>query len=371
MIKVVPVRDEKQLKLFVEFPFKLYRNSRYWVPPLRKDVYSMFDKKKYPFWEHAEREIFIVYRNKEVVGRVCAIIDYNFIEFWNEKTGYFGFFECEDDAEAATALFNAVKSFQKEKGMTKFVGPFNPSTNEEVGFLLEGYFLEPMIMMTYTFDYYHELAAGAGLTKAKDLYAFYMEAKNAPFERLERMCSLIWKRVRDLKVRHVDIDDFHNEVKKIKEVYNDAWSRNWGFVPMTDLEFSHIAKTLKDLLVPELVIIVEIDNVPVGVSLAVPNYNFVLKKLNGNLNLAGMLKFLYYKNKIKEARLMIMGVKKEHQKLGLEGLMVLETLKAGMKLGYDSGELSWTLEDNHPINNAIMKLGGRLYKKYRIYQGTV
>jgi len=371
VIKIIPVKNEKELKEFIELPYRLYKNNRYWVPPLRKDVYNLFDKKKYPFWEHAEREMFLAYRDKEVVGRICAIVDYNFIEFWNEKTGYFGFFECENDAEAAVALFKAVHNFHKEKGMTKFVGPFNPSTNEELGFLLEGYFLEPMIMMTYTFEYYHKLAEVAGLTKVKDLYAFYIEAKNAPIERLERMCSAIRKRVKDLKVRPVNIDDFHNEVKKIQEVYNDAWSRNWGFVPMTDTEFSHIAKTLKDLIVPELVIIVEIDNVPIGVSLTVPNYNFILKKLNGNLNLPGMLKFLYYKNKIKEARLMIMGVKKDYQRLGLEGLMVFETLKAGMKLGYLSGELSWTLEDNYPVNNTIIKMGGRLYKKYRIYQGTV
>ncbi|MGQ9664245.1 MAG: hypothetical protein ACUVUH_02805 [bacterium] len=371
MIKVIPVKTEKDLRLFVELPFRLYKNNRYWVPPLRKEVYNLFDKKKYPFWEHSEREMFIVYREKEVVGRVCAIVDYNYLEFWNEKTGYFGFFECENDKEAAMALFDAVRNFQKDKGMTKFVGPFNPSTNEELGFLLEGYFLEPMIMMTYTFDYYHELATSAGLTKAKDLYAFYIETKNAPLENLERLCSIIRKRVRDLKVRHVNIEDFNSEVKKIREVYNDAWSRNWGFVPMTDSEFNHIAKTLKDLVVPELVIVVEIDNSPVAVSLAVPNYNFILKRLKGNLNLLGMLKFLYYRNKIKEARLMIMGVKKDYQKLGLEALMFLETFKAAMKLGYNSGELSWTLEDNHPVNNTILKMGGRIYKKYRIYQGIV
>lgn len=371
MIEVIPVKDDKDLKSFIELPYRLYKKSSYWVPPLRRDVYNLFDKKKYPFWEHAEREMFLVYRNKEIVGRVCAIVDYNFIEFWNEKTGYFGFFECEDDKEAAVALFNMVRNFHKEKGMTKFVGPFNPSTNEEVGFLLEGYYLEPMIMMTYTFEYYHELATYAGLTKAKDLYAFYIETKDAPLEYLERLGSIIRKKVRDLKVRSVNLDDFSNELKKIKEVYNDAWSRNWGFVPMTDAEFNHIAKTLRDLVVPELVIIVEVDNMPVGVSLTVPNYNFILKKLNGNLNLLGMLKFLFYKNKIKEARLMIMGVKHEYQKFGLEALMFLETFKAGMRLGYNSGELSWTLEDNHSVNNTIKKMGGRLYKKYRIYQGRV
>lgn len=371
MIKVIPVKTEKELKDFVELPYRLYKNNRYWVPPLRREVYNLFDKRKYPFWEHAERDMFLVYRGMNLVGRVCAIVDYNFIEFWNDKVGYFGFFECENDNEAAIALFAEVKKFHKERNITKFVGPFNPSTNEEVGFLLDGYFLEPMIMMPYTFEYYHQLASSAGLIKAKDLYAFYIETKDAPMENLEKLCSIIRKRVMDLKVRPVNLDDFHNEVKKIKEVYNNAWSRNWGFVPMTDAEFNHIARTMKDLVVPDLVIIVEVDNIPVGVSLAVPNYNIVLKKLNGNLNLLGKLKFLYYKKRIKEARLMIMGVKKEYQMMGLEALMFLETLKAGMKLGINSGELSWTLEDNHPVNNTIAKMGGRLYKKYRVYQGFV
>jgi len=371
MIEISPVKNEKELRLFIEFPYRLYKNNRYWVPPLKRDIYNLFDKRKYPFWEHSEREMFLVLRGKEVVGRVCGIVDYNFIEFWNEKTGYFGYFECENDTESAIALFEAVRKFHRDKGMEKFVGPFNPSTNEEVGFLLEGYFLEPMIMMTYTLEYYHKLVESAGLTKAKDLYAFYIETKNAPLEYLERICSTVRQRVRDLKVRPVNLDDFSNEVKKIKEVYNDAWSKNWGFVPMTDSEFNHIARTLKDLVVPELVIIVEIDNAPAGVSLTVPNYNFILKKLNGNLNLLGMLKFLYYKNKIKEGRMMIMGVKKEYQKLGLEALMFLETFKAGIKLGYTGGELSWTLEDNYAVNNTIVKMGGKLYKKYRIYQGIV
>jgi GNAT superfamily N-acetyltransferase len=371
MVSVIPVRTEKELKEFVEFPYALYKDSRYWVPPLRRDMYNLFDRKKYPFWEHSEREMYVAYRGKTIAGRICAIVDYNFIEFWNEKTGYFGYFECENDIEAGRVLFDAVRKFQREKGMTKFVGPFNPSTNDEVGFLAEGYFSPPKIMMTYTPEYYHEIASAVGLCKAKDLFAFYIETKDIVVERLERLCSLVRKRVNDLKIRPVNLDDFHNEVKKIKEIYNDAWSRNWGFVPMTDAEFNHLAKTLRELIIADLVIIVEVDNVPVGISLAVPDYNIILKKLNGNLGLLGMLKFSYYKKKIREARLMIMGVRRDYQRLGLESFMLLETIKAGMRLGIVGGEMSWTLEDNHPINNTILKMGGRIYKKYRVYEGTV
>ena len=299
MISTVRVEDEKQLKQFIEFPYKLYEKDKYWVPPLKRDVYHLFDKSANPFWTHSERDLFLVYRNKHLVGRVAAIVDQNFIEFWKEKTGYFGFFECEQDAEAAKALFDAVRKFHGENGMEKFIGPMNPSTNDECGFLLEGYYSSPVIMMTYTPEYYHELAKASGLVKAKDLYAYYVNTDDAPLEYLERICSIVRRRVHDIKMRCVNMKDFTNEVKKIQEVYNDAWSPNWGFVPMTDAEFKEIANNLKPLIVPELVFILELNNVPAGVSLTVPNYNEILKKVKGKLGPIGMLKFLYYRSKIK------------------------------------------------------------------------
>jgi len=371
VINVIPVKTEKELKSFIDFPYQLYKNNRYWVPPLKRDVFTLFNKKKYPFWEHSERELFLAYRDNRLAGRVCAIIDYNYIEFWNEKVGYFGFFECDDDVEAAKALFDEVTKFHREKGMKKFIGPMNPSTNDECGFLLEGYFSPPMIMMTYNPEYYHKLVEYAGLKKAKDLYAYYIDLRDAPLDRLERLASIIRKRVRDMKVRPVNLKDFNNEVKKIKEIYNEAWSYNWGFVPMTDAEFDFLAKYLKDLVVPELVLIIEIDNFPAAVSIAVPDYNLVLKKMNGQLGPIGIFKFLYYKNKIKEGRLMTMGVRRQFRKLGLEALLFLESFKAGQKLGYVGGELSWTLEDNYVTNNTIQKMGGKLYKKYRLCEGYV
>jgi len=371
MVTVVRVQNDKELKQFIEFPYKHYKNDRYWVPPLKRDVYHLLDRSKNPFWDHSEGEMFIALRNGQPVGRVAAIVDHNFIKYWNEDTGYFGFFECEEDVEAAKALYDAARSFHREKGMNKFIGPMNPSTNEECGFLLDGYYSSPFIMMTYTPEYYHSLTLASGLTKAKDLYAYYVETESAPIEYLERITSIVRRRVPDLKLRTVKMKDFEAEVLKIRDVYNDAWSKNWGAVAMTDAEFKQTAKNLKDLIIPELVLLIEINNVPAAVSLSVPNYNEVLKKLKGNLGPIEMLKFLYYKGKITEARLVIMGVRKQFQKMGLESLLYLESFKAGKRLGYKGGELSWTLEDNYEVNNGIKKMGAKLYKQWRIYQGTV
>jgi hypothetical protein len=371
MISIVPVTNDELLKQFVDFPYQLYEKNKYWVPPLKRDVYHLFDPNENPFWEHSERELYLAFSDKHVVGRIAAIVDRNFVERWKENTGYFGFFECENDAEAAKALYDAVVKFHKTKGMMKFIGPMNPSTNDECGFLLEGYFSPPMIMMTYTPEYYHGLAEASGLTKAKDLYAYYVKTEDAPFEYLERICSIVRRRVPDLKIRAVNMKNFKNEVKRIQEVYNDAWSPNWGSVPMTDAEFDLIAKNLKQLIVPDLVFVIEINNVPAGVSVTVPNYNEVLMKLKGKLGPIEMLKFLYYKRQIKEVRLMIMGVRRKYQKMGLESLFYLESFKAGKRLGVTGGELSWTLEDNYEVNNGIKKMGGKLYKKWRMYQGTV
>lgn len=371
MITVVPVKTEKELKDFINLPFKLYKKNRYWVPPLKHEVRNLFDKAKNPFWNHAEKELFLVYRDKQLSGRICAIIDYNFMEFWDEKTAYFGFFECDDDEDAGKALFEHVKEYLSDKNVTKYIGPLNPSTNDECGVLIEGFYTTPFIMMPYNYEYYDDLIKKCGLEKTKDLFAYYCDMKDAPFEYLERICSIVRRRVHDMKVRPINVADFENEVKKIQEIYNDAWSRNWGFVPMTDEEISVFAEHMKPLIIPELVPIIEIDDVPVAISFAVPNYNTVLKKLNGRLGPIGMLKFLYYKKKIKDARMMIMGVRKQYRKMGLESLLFLESFRAAQQLGYNAGELSWVLEDNHSTNNAVTKMGGKLYKKYRIYEGIV
>ncbi len=371
MIDVVPVKTEKQLESFIDLPYRLFKNNRYWVPPIKKDVYKILDIKKNPFWRHSERELFLVYRDRQLAGRIAAIVDYNYVDFWNEKTGYFGYFECDHDEDAARALFQRVGEYIGDKGMENYIGPMNPSSNDEVGILIEGFFTPPFIMMTYNPEYYRELCEKSGLQKAKDLYSFYVDMKDIPFDYIQRLSSIVRRRVPDLKVRSIDMDDYFNEVKKIKEIYNDAWSRNWGFVPMTDDEINELAKKLKPLLVPELVTLIDVDGVPSALSLAVPNYNYILNKLNGRLGPAGMLKFLYFRNKIKEVRFMIMGVRQQCQKMGLEALLLAESVRIGQQIGYVGGELSWTLEDNHLINNTIKKIGGKVCKIHRMFKGSV
>lgn len=371
MVDIVAVKTEKDFSQFIDFPYTLYKDNRYWVPPLKKEVRKILDPEQNPFWKHSEREFYLAYRGKNIAGRICAIIDYNYIDFWHEKVGYFGFFECDRDEEAAAALIEQVKNFQHEKGMTSFIGPLNPSTNDECGVLVEGFFTPPMIMMTHNYEYYDELCKSAGLEKAKDLIAYYFDIKDTPWDRLERLSSMIRRRVPDLKVRSMRMDDFKSEIRRFKEVYNEAWSHNWGFVPLTEDEMDALAASLRPLIKPQLVLLIEIDEVPVAVSLAVPNYNAVIKKLNGRFGPIEMLKFMLHKNTIEEARLLILGVKKDYRKMGLDALLVYESFKAGQDLGYKGGELSWILEDNHTTNNMIIKLGGKPYKKYRIYSGTL
>lgn len=371
MISIVRVENDKQLAQFIEFPYQLYKGHEYWVPPLKRDVHHLLDRSQNPFWDHSDREFFLALRDGRLVGRVAAIVDHNFIKCWNEKTGYFGFFECEQDRDAAQALFEAVRKYQRAQGMNKFIGPMNPSTNEECGFLLVGYSSSPFVMMTYTPEYYHALSEASGLVKAKDLNAYYIRTDDAPMEYLERITAIVRRRVPGMTVRPMNMKEFHAEVLRVRDIYNDAWSPNWGAVAMTDAEFDTLAKNLKPLVVSDLVLVIEVDGAPAGIALSVPNYNDVLKKLNGRLGPVEMLKFLYYKRKIKEVRLVIMGVRRKYQKMGLESLLYLESFKAGKKLGLEGGELSWTLEDNHEVNNGIKKMGGKLYKQWRIYQGTV
>ncbi len=368
MFEVEEVKDEKRLDQFVELPYHLYKSDPNWVPPLRSEVKFVLNRKKNPFWHHSTGKLYIAIKDREVVGRIAAIIDNNYINFHNEKAGYFGFFESINDYEVARALFNRALDFSKSQGMERVYGPMNPSTNDEVGFLLEGFDTPPFIMMTHTHRYYLDFAEQFGFRKARDLYAHYVDMNSAPFDYLERLVAFTRKRLPGLVIRPIQLKLLRRELELIKEVYNSAWEKNWGFVPMTDEEFDDMAKRLKPLVVPELVLIAELNGNPVGVSLGVPNYNEVLSKLNGRLGPIEVIKFLYYRKKIRQARIMIMGVKKEYRQMGIETIFFLESFKYGKKAGYKGGELSWVLEDNYLTNRAIEKMGGRIYKKYRIYQ---
>jgi hypothetical protein len=255
--------------------------------------------------------------------------------------------------------------------MEKMAGPMNPSTNDECGLLIDAFDSSPCIMMPYNPPYYPALLEGWGLHKVMDLYAYWLEKNTFNYGRLDRITSRILKREPQLSVRSLSLRRFDEELKIIKDIYNNSWSKNWGFVPMTEDEIDELAKNLKPIIVPEIVLFVYHGETPIGFSAALPDYNVVLKRLNGKLGILGSAKFLYFSRKINTVRIMLLGVKHSFQKKGVEGLLYIETFKRGTQKGYPQGECSWILENNLLMQHGIEAMGGKRYKTYRIYEAMI
>jgi GNAT superfamily N-acetyltransferase len=255
--------------------------------------------------------------------------------------------------------------------MKKMMGPANPSINNECALLIEGFDSSPCIMMSYNPPYYRALLEGGGLQKAKDLYADFMVDDEVVPDRMMRISSRVMKRVPGLTIRPLELKKINEEVMKVKDVYNGAWKDNWDFVPLTDEEMDYMVKKMKPLVVPDLALFAEIGDETAGFALALPDYNFVLKRLNGRLGPLGLLKFLYYTRKIEAIRVWMLGVKAEYRKRGIETLLYMELFRRGQARGYHWGEMSMILEDNHLMQKGIEALGGRRYKTYRIFQSPL
>lgn len=354
---------------FVHFPWKIYRDNPFWVPPLIKEQIFMFSP-QYPFFEHGEMELFLARRGHETVGRVAAILDRSYVDLSHDKAVFFGFFESVQDADVARALIEKVRVWGKARELTTVRGPFNPSTNDECGFLAEGFNMSPVLMMPYNPPYYIDLIKACGLEKCKDLYAYLIES-GAPPEKLERFASRVRRRLPDLTIRPVRLKKMNEELRIIRYIYNNAWRDNWGFVPLTESEIDFLASRLKPLVIEDLVLFAEIKGEAVAFVASFPDYNQVLRRLNGKIGLTGAFKFLYYSKKIKDLRTMLLGVKYGYQKRGIEGLLYLETFKRGLRRGFERSELSWILEDNTLMRRGIEMLGGRIYKTYCLYEGSI
>lgn len=364
------VQTKADLNEFIKFPWKIYRDDPHWVPPLIIERKEFFDKKKNPFFQHAEVVFYLAKRGAEIVGRITGIVNHNHIKFHQENVGFFGLFECVKDYEIAKALLDSVRDWLKSKGMEIMRGPANFSSNDEWALLVEGFDSPPVIMMSYNPPYYLGFLENYGMVKAKDLYAYFIDKSLPPPERVARMAESI-KNKENVKIRNVNMKKFKDEVERIKQIYNSAWSKNWGFIPMTDEEFDHMAKNLRQIVDPHMVFIAEVDGKPAGFSLALPDFNQVLRRLNGRLFPFGIFKLLWHtkiKNKIDGVRIITMGVVPEFQKRGIDTLFYVETYNMGVKKGYAWAEMSWVLEDNVLMNRTLELLGARLYKKYRIYE---
>ncbi len=366
-IRVEEVQNQQGLMTFIRFPWEIYREDPYWVPPLIKDQLLKFAP-NHPFRLHSEMVFLLAYRGEKVVGRIAGIIDHHYIEFHQEKVGFFGFFESILDGKIAGILLSRIADWLKAHGMEKMAGPMNPSTNDECGLLVDGFDASPCLMMPYNPRLYPSLLQSFGLRKRMDLYAYLLEEPTFHLDRLDRITERLRKREPQLSVRPIRLRQFDEELKIIKDIYNQAWSKNWGFVPMTDEEINVTAKELKPLVVPELVLFAYWGSDPVAFSVSLPDYYEVLKHLNGKIGLLGAIKFLYYSKKIDKIRVMLLGVKHDFQKKGVEGLLYIETFKRGIRKGYHNAECSWILEENILMQHGIEAMGGKRYKTYRIYE---
>jgi len=355
---------------FVRLPWEIYQGDRFWVPPLIKDQLQKLSP-NHPFRSHSEMNLLLAYRGEEVVGRIAGIIDHNYIDFHREKTGFFGFFESIQNQEVAEALLSRGRDWLRDHGMEKMIGPMNPSTNDECGLLIDGFDSPPCLMMPYNPAFYTSLLEAFGLKKAKDLYAYLLEKSTFVEGRLSRIIEKLIKKEPKLRVRPIELRRLDQELEIVKNIYNHAWIRNWGFTPLTEAEIDDLAKHLKPLVVSDLVLFGYWEDEPVGFSVSLPDYNEVLKRLNGKLGLLGLLKFFYFSKKVKTIRIMLLGVKQAFQKRGVEGLLYYETFKKGIEKGYLRGECSWILEDNLLMQRGIEAMGGKRYKTYRVYETNI
>lgn len=368
-------RSRRDLRRFFDVADRVYRGDPKWVPPLRADLVKVFSDKN-PFFKHAEIALFIARRGEEDVGRIAATLDRHHNAFHDEKTAFFGFFESEDDPAAAGTLFETVATWGRERGMRVLRGPANPSLNDEAGLLIEGFERPPILMMTYNPRYYIDLIESAGFRKAKDLLAYWFEIGPGPLDRLTRLAQRTRRKEKDVLIRTVSKRGLKADLPKIREVYNEAWEKNWGFVPMTSEEMDFMAKRLRPLLDEDFLFLAELRHPegsfePIAFMLNLPDYNTAIAPLKGRLLPFGWLKFLLGLKKIRSLRVVTLGIKKEYRMRGIQSVMFEEGLREALKRGYTGCEVSWMLEDNDLVLRSVRLWGGRHYKTYRMYEKRI
>ncbi len=373
-VVVTPVTTPAEKKAFIMFQYECYPNDPHFVPPLVMDRENFLDEKKNPWFEFGKTQLFLARRAGKIVGRIAAVDDPRYNEFHGVKLGQFGFFECIDDAGVAKALLDAAEAWCRARGFTEMMGPCSFSSNSDWSFLIDGFDSPPVLMMPYNPRYYPSLVEACGYKKAKDLFAFNLDLQHPLPEKVARIADKVAAR-EGITLRQASKKDWENEVKRLKDIYNSAWEKNWGFVPMTDKEFDHLAKDLKLILIEELTLIAEVKGEPVAFALTLPDANQAIKLANGKLTTfgipIGLAKMLLGLKKIRSGRLAILGIKKDFRKRGLDAVLMKQTFEAAKKLGWKGGEISWTLEDNDLVNRAIEVFGGKKYKTYRVYEKSL
>lgn len=370
MIDEVTIRDvnqKKRLKIFIHFPYHLNKNNRNWVPPLLITQKQLFNT-KHLFWKRNPYQFLLAYRNGKCVGRVAAFVNLGHNLFHNSRQACFGFLEAENDVEVFKELLNAAENFAMQNNCNEIIGPLNPDLHNELGVLTDGFETPPYFMLTHNYSYYDEQIKRCGYAKLKDFYSYKLDATQyVPTEKMKRVMSFLRNRHK-IKLRNADMKFFNKELDILYTIYNDAFIGHWGFTPIQKDEFALLAKDMKSVIDPRLVLIAEMNEEPIAFLLCIPNFNEVFIKIkNGILFPTGIFKFLSGKKKIKSARVITVAVKKKYQYLGVGALLYEEIMKRGLQLNYHECELSWVVEDNITMNKVAQDLLANPYKTYRLY----
>jgi len=372
-LSILPADSPRAVRRFVDVPWQIpeLRAHPRWVPPLRLMVHDVLDARRNHFYRRGARALWIAERDGRPVGRIAAIENRAHNEFHGDRTGFFGFFECRDDVEAATRLIETASTWLAARGLTSIRGPVSPSTNHECGVLVDGVDEHPAFMTTWNPPYYTRLLEKAGLVGVKDLLGYELSLADPEFRLPDAFEAHARRAMAKQRVDFRDLEPRHwkREVAVCWEVYNAAWEPNWGFVPMTRPEFEQMAEGLRFLVHPEFAFVAEVGGEPAGFCLALPDYAHTLKRIgNGRLLPTGLLHLLRDRRRLTSGRIMALGVKKQFRSTGLFALFANELYRRGRAQGKTTGEASWILEDNELMNRPLRALGARAYRRWRMYE---
>ena len=373
-IELSEVTSPRERDAFIKFQWQIYTTDLAWVPPLIIERKAFLDRKRHPFYSHGDAALFLARKKGEIVGRIMASDDPNYNSVHQSNVGCFGLFESIDDRDVAAALFEAAASWLRKKGRTEIMGPIDYSTNYICGLLIDGFQFPPTILTAHNPPYYQRLIESCGFAKVKDWYAWWFADPSKAVAHLRRLAKRFNTRCPAV-IRPANLKTLRQESRRLREIYNQAWEKNWGFVPFTEAEIEFMTGELKPLLVAEFAWIAEIGDEPVGFALCLPDVNVALRHLNGRLTRfglpIGLIKLLFYKRRIRKGRLIALGVIEKYRRAGIAEMLVLRVIEEAMvKRGF-TGELSMTLEDNLMINRFLEAIGAQRYKTYRIFQSTL
>ncbi|HEY2625430.1 MAG TPA: hypothetical protein VGI41_01630 [Candidatus Udaeobacter sp.] len=373
-IEISQVNSCRDRDAFIKFQWRIYANDPAWVPPLIIERKTFLNRNRHPFYKHGDAALFLARRDGEIVGRIMASDDPNYNALHQSNVGCFGLFECIDDPDVAATLFQAAAGWLRRNGRTEIMGPIDYSTNYVCGLLIDGFQFAPTILTAHNPPYYRELIESCGYAKEKDWYAWWFADPAKAAKRLRRLAERLRKRC-PVTLRAGNLKNIREESRRLRQIYNQAWEKNWGFVPFSEAEFEFMTNEMKPLLVPEFTWIAEIGNEPIGFTLCLPDINVALRHVNGRLTRfglpIGLIKLLYYKRLIRKGRLIALGVVEKYRHAGIAEMLVLRIMEETMIKRGITGELSMTLEDNVMINRFVEAIGAQRYKTYRIFKRTL